>query len=72
MATSWDDSYAACPFFQRSGNRKISCSGVFDGTRLVWEFDQAEDKKMQMRVFCCDKYHNCEVYRMLREVYEEE
>lgn len=22
-----------------------------------------------MRVFCCDKYQNCEVYRMIREVY---
>ena len=72
MATSWDDNYAQCPFFQRSWNRKISCSGVFDGTRLVWEFDQAEDKKMQMRVFCCEKYQNCEVFRMLKEAYEEE
>ena len=72
MATSWDDSYAQCPFFQRSGSRKISCSGVFDGTRISWEFDRKEDKDTQMRVFCCGKYKNCEVYRMLKEVYEEE
>lgn len=72
MATDWKDCYAECPFFLRSGNRKISCTGVSDGIRLSWEFDRADDKEIQMRVFCCDKYQNCEVYRMLREVYEEE
>ena len=72
MATDWKDSYAECPFFLRSGNRKISCSGVFDGTRISWEFDRKDDKDIQMKTFCCEKYHNCEVYRMLREVYEED
>lgn len=72
MATDWKDCYAKCPFFLRSGNRKISCSGVSDGIRLSWEFDNAEDKEIQMRVFCCEKFQNCEVYRMLREVYEED
>lgn len=72
MATLWDDSYAKCPFFQRSGIRKISCTGVFDGTRISWEFDKGEDKVIQIRTFCCDKYQNCEVYRMLESIYEEE
>lgn len=72
MATDWKDYYAKCPFFLRSGNKKISCNGVSDGTLLTWEFDRTEDKEIQMRVFCCDKYQNCEVYRMLREVCEEE
>ena len=72
MATDWKDSYAECPFFLRSGNRKIRCSGVFDGTRISWEFDRKDDKDIQMKTFCCEKYHNCEVYRMLREVYEED
>lgn len=72
MATDWKDSYAQCPFFQRSGNRKISCSGVFDGTRISWEFDRKEDKETQMRVFCCGKYQHCEIYTMLESIYEEE
>ena len=72
MTTSWDDYYAKCPFFQRSGNQKIICSGVFDGTKISWEFDRKDDKKTQMRVFCCGKYKNCEVYRMLESIYEEE
>ena len=72
MATNWVDFYSKCPYFIRSSNKKISCTGVTDGVKISWEFDKKEDKEIQMRVFCCEKYNNCEVFRMLKEIYEEE
>lgn len=72
MATCWRDNYAVCHFFLRSNSNTITCCGVIDGTRLSWSFPDRKDKDRQMDVFCCGKYQNCEVYRMLKDVYEEE
>lgn len=72
MATDWKDSYAQCPFFLRSGSSKITCCGVDEGSRLTWEFQDKADKEIQMRVFCCGKYQNYEVFQMLNNLCKSE
>ena len=61
-----------CPFYRYDdGRRRITCEGVTDGSSLAMLFRSREDYDTQIRVFCCEKYENCEVYRMLMEKYED-
>ena len=61
-----------CPFYKYDdGRRKIVCEG-FDDLCLVdvrWRFHAEQVKHME--TFCCDRYPNCEVYRMAAQKYEE-
>lgn len=72
MATSWRSWYVKCPFYLRDSKCKITCQGVADGNEIIMKFSAAQDFEIQMGTFCCDKYRNCEVYRMLRQLYEED
>lgn len=74
MATNWRDIYATCPFYlSTSGNRMaINCQGVADSSVLSWRFKSKEDLNIQFKTFCSCKYQNCEVYQMLKAIYEEE
>ncbi len=73
MATNWFDHYAQCPYYRHcDGKKKVICQGVSDGSRLCWEFGNSEDLNIQVKVFCCDKYKNCEVYQMLKQIYEDD
>lgn len=74
MATDWVDFYAKCPYYLRSdrGKKQLSCQGVADSSSLCWKFGKREDMMIQIRTFCCDKYARCEVYRLLRQIYEED
>ena len=72
MATVWYDHYAQCPYYQRSDSKKtVTCQGVDDASKLCWRFEQTEDLMIQLKTFCCGRYKNCEVYQMLKGVYED-
>ena len=62
-----------CPFFKYDdGRSRITCEGVMDDTSLAMIFHRREDYGIQIRVFCCEHYEKCEIYRMLMEnKYEE-
>ena len=72
MGTGWKDLIARCPFFKRTdGEKTITCQGVDGGySVLVWKFRGTGHCKTQFRVFCCGKFENCEVCRMLMEAEE--
>lgn len=73
MATSWRDWYVKCYYFRKTdGKLHIKCQGVTDASCLCWEFDRKEDFLIQLDTFCCDKYEFCEVYQMLKKIYESE
>lgn len=64
--------YVQCPFYQKDdGKRNIRCEGVMDGSVLILRFQEAEDFNRQMKVFCCDHYKKCEVYRAAMEKYDD-
>ena len=57
-----------CPFFRYDdGRRRIICEGVIEETSLSMLFLRQEDYDIQLRVFCCEHYKKCELYRMLME-----
>lgn len=57
-----------CPFYRRDdGRNRLSCEGMVDGSTLNQNFASRKDLRQQMEIFCCGKYENCEIYRMLME-----
>lgn len=72
MATMYEDVYVRCPFFHCGDERKISCEGITDGCITTLEFNSKEKKRLHRRIFCNERYTNCEIYRMLEEIYEDE
>lgn len=62
-----------CPFYRNDdGRRRITCEGLIDGSSLTLIYARRNDYEIQIRTFCCERYVNCEVYRMLIEKYEED
>lgn len=60
-----------CPFYRcDDGSRRIACEGFVDDSSITqtYRFKHLFDR--QMNVFCCDRFQNCEVYRMLMEKYD--
>ena len=71
MATSWKGLLAQCPFFRGTdGKKTITCQGVDGYSLLTWRFRGTGHCEIQFRVFCCGKYENCELFRMLMEAEE--
>ena len=61
---------AACPFYRwDDGSRTITCEGIVDGSTLTQTYLRKADCALQLSVFCCDKYRNCEIHTMLQEKY---
>lgn len=66
---------AQCPFFRSDveKRKKINCEGIVDRSTLALTFDRKKDYRIQLEVFCCEHYKNCEIYRMLMAAkYDEE
>lgn len=64
--------FVRCPFFKRDdGKRRIVCEGIMDDSSICLTFRYDNLFKRQVETFCCKKYQNCEVYRMLMEKYKE-
>lgn len=64
-----------CPFFKFDEDKKkrIVCEGFVDKSTLALIYCRKNDYETQLRVFCCEHYKRCEVYRMLMNTkYEED
>jgi hypothetical protein len=64
-----------CPFFKFDEYKKkrIVCEGFVDKSSLALIYCRKGDYETQLRVFCCEHYKKCEVYRMLMaSKYEED
>lgn len=73
MATVWYDHYAKCEYYKHSdGKNKVVCMGLVEKSKQTHEFENTDDFKIQVKTFCCDKYKNCEVYQMLKQIYEDD
>lgn len=61
-----------CPFYKYDdGRRRIACEGLVDGSTLALIYRQKADYETQIKVFCCEHYRKCEVYRLLMAKYED-
>ena len=61
-----------CPFFRDiRNNQTIVCEGVKPNTALHLTFNNKLRQRAYIEEFCCDKYKQCRISRMLYEKYEE-
>ena len=56
-----------CPFWRWDYVRCVACEGPFDGTGVHLTFEELEEQKKHMELFCADKFEYCEIYRMVKE-----
>ena len=66
--------YVQCPFFRKDepAVKRITCEGVGTSETTALYYTRQEDFRQQIRVFCCEHYKKCEIYRAIMEKYEEE
>lgn len=65
--------YIGCPFYKYDdGRRRITCEGITEDSSLALIYRKKSDFETQIRVFCCEHYERCEIYRILMEKYEED
>lgn len=60
-------SQVECPFYKRDDPTNIICEGIAEDSWLITRFRYKAGRDQQMRIFCCEHYKNCEIYRMLME-----
>ena len=69
---SYRQVHVRCPFYKfDDGKRRITCEGIIDDSSLALIYHNKCEFETQMQAFCCDRYNNCEIYRMLINKYEE-
>lgn len=57
-----------CPFYNTDdGRREIVCEGLVEDSCIALRYGDRDDYRLQMQVFCQDRYANCEIYRVLIE-----
>ncbi len=56
-----------CPFFKNiKKGTTIICEGPYDGcTGISLSHETKGEMDKQRKLFCCDRYQNCEIYRMI-------
>ena len=55
-----------CPFYQwDDGKRKIICEGMYDRCSLDLRWRHHVEQERYMKIFCCEHYKKCEIYRMI-------
>lgn len=60
-----------CPFFKGITDKAVICEGwERDGHILENRFRKNDDKKEFVREWCCERYKECEVYRLCMRKYE--
>lgn len=68
---AWKDVDVQCPFYRRSTERQIVCEGLTEKGNLTQSFRRMKDKEKHMGVYCCGRYRECRLYRMLMDKYHE-
>lgn len=68
-----NDRDARCPFFRAHGADFIQCEGEIPDTKSRAQFGSQKEKELHFKVFCANRWQNCEHARSVkREKYEEE
>ena len=65
---SYTQVYVKCPFYHRDDARSsITCEGFMDDMIIKLQYRKKADLKQQLKVFCCEHYEKCEIYRAIME-----
>ena len=64
--------YFRCPFFLGHAPIEIACEGITPDCRIRLLFTKKEARERHEEIFCCDRYHYCELYQAIYKQYEED
>ena len=61
-----------CPFYKYDdGRRRITCEGLVDKSSIALIYLTRGGYDQQIDSFCCERYQQCPLYKMLMKKYEE-
>lgn len=66
-----NEEFVKCPFYINMDSTSITCEGITDDCVCKLIFKDKESKTLQRKIFCSQKYKNCEIYQMLEKKYED-
>lgn len=66
-----NDADVLCPFYSNATEKGIMCEGVTDNSVLKLLFKQTKFMYAYRRIYCCGRYTDCNIYKMLEKKYEE-
>lgn len=72
MPRTYNEGLILCPFYKSMTQKSITCEGITDDCITKLLFTSPEKMNLQRKIFCEDRYKNCEIYTMLEKKYEEE
>lgn len=73
MAESFKQANVGCPFYKYDdGKNRITCEGLLgmSNSSIILSFRRRKDFETQQNGYCCDKYRECSIYKMLMKKYE--
>lgn len=59
--------HAKCPFYRGDTRQSIICEGFLENSTVSMRFGAQRDMHQHSSIFCCNKFENCELYRMIAE-----
>lgn len=71
MPRTYNEGDIKCPFYKTMATKSISCEGITDDCILKLLFASPEKRDLHRKIFCDNRYFNCEIYTMLEKKYEE-
>ena len=71
MPRTYNEGLIMCPFYKSMAQKSISCEGITEECIIKLLFTSPAKRDMHRKVFCDNRYKNCELYRMLEAKYEE-
>lgn len=62
MGRRYEDKLVTCPFFMRQDATRIACEGSLSVVQVtcVMEFNDGASKRAYMKMYCCDRWSECE------------
>lgn len=72
MSRTVNDVFVTCPFYKYFAKQSISCEGITEDCTIKLTFKSPQKRDLHRKIFCENKYKNCEIYAMLEKKYEEE
>ena len=67
-----NDGDILCPFYLTRTLKTITCEGITDDCVTKLMFTSHDKNDLHRKVFCNNRYKNCEIYRMLDEKYADD
>lgn len=59
-----------CPFFKGSEEKTVVCEGWMNDSILEQRFSRKQLKMDFVREWCCERYQECEIYKLCMRKYE--